>query len=357
MKKRYIVLFLTVMMLIFAVETGCSSSKSNTETGTPAASTDAENISEDTINLSVGGIMFTPLKEYADKKGIINYNADVLGNASGISYSELIYFGMEESEYSRIVSLENPSQEDIAKYYNTGRNLALIICADNKHTLDDVVKAFQQAGLTDLKAEELDNIGSNEGFNYYILLDKDTSQDEALGEFGAEYRRLCDRSLILSCISFVKPVKPQVEKSEGKLSFETTDVYGNKVTGSDLFKNNKVTMVNIFASWCGPCVNEMPQLEQMNKDFAGMGCGIIGILSDGREASGLEDGKAVINDTGVTYPVIIPWDSFENDLIFTAYPTTYFVDSDGNILDVDPIVGAYVERYMDAVEEALKLVN
>ena len=50
---------------------------------------------------------------------------------------------------------------------------------------------------------------------------------------------------------------------EGGLSaMETEDIYGTPCT-SEVFKENKVTLVNVFATWCTPCIAEFPHLEQL----------------------------------------------------------------------------------------------
>ena len=136
------------------------------------------------------------------------------------------------------------------------------------------------------------------------------------------------------------------------LSFETKDVYGNTVRSQDLFSQNKVTMVNVWTSWCGYCVDELPDLERLNGEFAAKGCAIVGILMDGNEAAGDRDGRAEMKAAGVTYTVLRPWDGAEQMFPVTGYPTSFFVDSNGNIIG-DPIVGAAVGRYSSALDDAI----
>ena len=342
MKKRIIALFTAAALLMTLLAAGCSKKEEETHK---------------VIDLPNGGIIFTKPKEYEDAKGVLGLSATALGTIDGVYYTMVSYFGMGSDEYERITTSDHTSDEDRQKYYDSYRQPAVIICAAEELTVEEIAAALLEAGATDMEADTLEKFGSNEGYNYYIWIDKDTSRDAALGEYAAEYRSLCDRDLTISCIGFVKPVNETMDASKGKLKFETTDINGNKITSDELFAANKVTMVNIWASWCGPCVSEMPELERLNTELAEKGCGIIGILADAYEDTGLEDGKDVIKDTEVTYPVILPWESFSDDLKYTAYPTTYFVDSEGNILDVEPVVGAYVSRYKEAMEQAIKLAD
>ena len=45
-------------------------------------------------------------------------------------------------------------------------------------------------------------------------------------------------------------------------SFETTDTKGNKVT-EKIFADKEITMVNVWGTFCGPCINEMPELQKI----------------------------------------------------------------------------------------------
>jgi thiol-disulfide isomerase/thioredoxin len=59
-----------------------------------------------------------------------------------------------------------------------------------------------------------------------------------------------------------KPEKP--ESVESGISFETTDLAGNTVRSEDIFGENALTMVNLWGTYCGPCIGEMPDLEELN---------------------------------------------------------------------------------------------
>ena len=142
-----------------------------------------------------------------------------------------------------------------------------------------------------------------------------------------------------------------------RLSFETTDINGGKVTSEEVFGAHKVTMLNIWTSWCGYCIMEMPELEQMNSELAQKDCAVVGLLLDAYEDSGLEDGRQAVADTGVTYTVLLPWDGCDSDLPVQAFPTTVFIDSEGNIIDVGAVVGADIEAYRETIDKALEKVG
>ena len=136
--------------------------------------------------------------------------------------------------------------------------------------------------------------------------------------------------------------------------FLTEDVYGNEV-GPEIFTENKVTVVNCWGTYCAPCIEEMPELEEWYQEelAAGSGVGIVGLVID------VDSGTAymatdVMDETGVTYPNLIVdeglYEMFCEDLY--CVPTTFIVDQYGNIVG-GPFEGAYVQGYKDAVENYL----
>ena len=121
-------------------------------------------------------------------------------------------------------------------------------------------------------------------------------------------------------------------------SFETTDLAGNVVT-ADVFADHKLTMINVWATYCSPCLQEMPELGELSKEYEDKGVQIIGIPIDTLEQDGTWSQSQVANaaslasQTGADYLHILP----SQDLIqaglsdIYAVPTTFFVDSSGNV--------------------------
>lgn len=142
----------------------------------------------------------------------------------------------------------------------------------------------------------------------------------------------------------------------------TVDLDGNPVSG-DIFSRNTVTMVNIWGSFCGPCINEMPLLQSLHTDYAAQGFAIVGLLGDAVDGNGNRDadtidlGKSILESSGVTYTNI----AMSADLLYELekhfpleyYPTTIFVDSSGNIIG-ETVIGAVPENeYRTQIEAAL----
>ena len=131
-------------------------------------------------------------------------------------------------------------------------------------------------------------------------------------------------------------------------SFEGKDLDGNTVKSSELFSKNAVTVVNFWFTTCNPCVGELSELDALNKKLAEKGGALIGVNTftlDGDEAA-ISEAKNVLAKKGATYQNVYFASDGEAGKFTTnifAYPTTYVVDRNGNIVG-DPIVGAITEK-------------
>ena len=123
--------------------------------------------------------------------------------------------------------------------------------------------------------------------------------------------------------------------------FSTVDLDGNTVT-NEIFKGHKITLVNVWATFCGPCIKEMPELEEISHERDSADVLIIGICGDLLDPSGnINDGllaKArdiADNSTGVTYTCLAPSAELKVGILSDvfSYPTTFIVDEDGSVLD------------------------
>lgn len=139
------------------------------------------------------------------------------------------------------------------------------------------------------------------------------------------------------------------EAQETAVVFEAQDIEGNTVT-SDIFGQSRLTMVNVWATYCNPCLSEMPELGELAGEYDAGDFRLIGIISDVPEPmegidaekaeKAREEAKSLIEKTGADYTHLLLGTSLYNALLtdVTAVPTTFFIDKDGNVLD--QVVGA-----------------
>ena len=120
-------------------------------------------------------------------------------------------------------------------------------------------------------------------------------------------------------------------------NLHTQDIQGNSVDFS-LLKDYKITMVNVWATYCGPCLDELADLGRLAEDMKPQGVQIVGVLSDvisasfEPEASVMEAAKKIVEQTKADYPHLIPSADMYRKVIsaITVVPTTFFVDELGN---------------------------
>ena len=142
-------------------------------------------------------------------------------------------------------------------------------------------------------------------------------------------------------------------------TFEGKDLDGNTVKSDELFSANAVTVVNFWFTTCNPCVGELSELDTLNKELAEKGGSLIGVNTftlDGDEAA-ISEAKDVLAKKGATYQNVYFNSDGEAGKFTTnifAYPTTYVVDRNGNIVG-EPIVGAITEK--NQAETLQKLID
>ena len=206
----------------------------------------------------------------------------------------------------------------------------------------------------------LEKIGSDGEYSFYVgqyqeFEEKKDEYREIMGEFFGEFEDLItDRESFLSALTLSAPEMEQQKLEEGNaISFETTDLDFNPVSSKELFAENKVTMINLWATWCHACKMELPELAEIAKEYEGKGCRIVGICLDADEEGLEEEAKEILKEAGVEYMNLIPPEGVEDLLPSISLPMTYFFDSEGKMI-FDPIRGAHVDEYRPALDAALK---
>jgi thiol-disulfide isomerase/thioredoxin len=123
------------------------------------------------------------------------------------------------------------------------------------------------------------------------------------------------------------------EKASGQQApdFSWYDSKGNKVSFAE-FSKGKPVLVNFWATWCGPCVKEIPDLVAINEEYAAKGALIIGISAD-RDDDALNLVSEFTNEHHVAYPIVIDNGDLEEAFGgLRGYPTTFYIDRTGKIV-------------------------
>ncbi len=144
------------------------------------------------------------------------------------------------------------------------------------------------------------------------------------------------------------------------LTFTATTVDGEEMT-SEILAESKLTMLNIWATYCNPCLEEMPYLGEIAAEYDSADFQLVGILSDVSETSSQADmdyAKELIEQTQANYPHLLLGQDLYSTLVggVNAVPTTFFVKQDGEVLGY--FVGAAdKETWKELIDELLAEVE
>ena len=112
--------------------------------------------------------------------------------------------------------------------------------------------------------------------------------------------------------------------------FSLTDTNGKKVS-LDSLKGHPV-VVNFWATWCGPCKQEMPWLEELSKKYAGQGLVVLGLDQDDGISKTELAGAAM--KIGVTYPILLSEEKVDKAYGGIDYlPQTFYISKTGTVVD------------------------
>lgn len=147
-------------------------------------------------------------------------------------------------------------------------------------------------------------------------------------------------------------------------SFTSIDLEGNTLD-ERIFSDHKITMVNIWATFCGPCIKEMPDLGELNMTYSSKGFQVVGIVVDVVNPDGsisdyqVETAREVVSETGANYLHLLPSeDLIESKLnkVFSV-PETIFVDSKGNQVGESYIGSKSYDDWAAIIESLLSEVG
>ncbi len=156
----------------------------------------------------------------------------------------------------------------------------------------------------------------------------------------------------------------QTDQPEGLFSLFSAETLEGETADQSIFEGKTLTMINIWATFCSPCLDEMPDLAALNEAYADQGVQVVGIVVDMLNEDGtisesqLEKAKGIVAETGANYTHLLP----SYDLIalklqeVDAVPTTIFVDETGAQVGKDYLGARSQEKWSEIIDELLEEV-
>jgi thiol-disulfide isomerase/thioredoxin len=100
-------------------------------------------------------------------------------------------------------------------------------------------------------------------------------------------------------------------------------------------KKGKVILINLWATWCGPCLAEMPSFVKMKETYGPQGFEILGLDTDDESDTLMDDINKVIKEKNINYPIVFSDTQTQVALLniskFNGIPQSFLVDADGNL--------------------------
>ena len=168
--------------------------------------------------------------------------------------------------------------------------------------------------------------------------------------------------ILLLALAMLVAAPAALAETSGLTSFSTYDMEAQPVDES-IFSGYDLTMVNIWATWCGYCVREMPELAKL-KDMLPENVNLITICDDASVETELA--YSILQQTGATnFQTLIGTQEIYNQFVYQTdvVPSTFFLDSEGNpvgeplmgVPDLEDAAGAYygvIQEVLAMLEEA-----
>ena len=145
---------------------------------------------------------------------------------------------------------------------------------------------------------------------------------------------------------------PQAGFLAPDFSLPTLD--GDEITLSEL--QGQAVLVNIWASWCSPCRQEMPAMERIFLEFQDKGFTILAVNAANQDSR--DEAVAFVEEFGFSFPILFDVDGFVSEQYqVRALPSSFFILPDGSIQEV-VIGGPMAEALLQTrVESLLMEVN
>jgi len=117
-------------------------------------------------------------------------------------------------------------------------------------------------------------------------------------------------------------------------------------------QRGRVVMVNFWATWCGPCRQEMPQLNRLYEKYKSSGFVLLGVNVDDDVAKAAE----LAAKLGVTFPVLLDTEKTVSKLYdVSTMPSTMIIDREGKVRYVHRgYLAGYEDNYEKQIRELLK---
>lgn len=127
-----------------------------------------------------------------------------------------------------------------------------------------------------------------------------------------------------------KELYPETLEGKPAPNFSVTDAQGKTTTLQELTQGKKYTLIDFWASWCGPCRREIPNLKSIYKEFAPKGLEIISISIDKDKAAW----QKALNEEQLPWPNFLDQSEISEAYGVKTIPLILLIDNTGKVLSI-----------------------
>ena len=286
-------------------------SKEGTEAEPAEAAVNKSAQSDSVMDFPLTGFTFEAPEEFNHLMGEIRSKDIGEIEDNGVVLGYVAYQAKTEAEaqeyfdtlgVTTVEEITDEVREKMEKFYEDTPTLLLfrVVGVKGDQDLEELKKQMFEFPV--LAFDELGTAGDYKF--YYVVLDNEEYFEELrntnypkdkLDEAYKLWQEAATTSNFKDRVTIKEPVSLYPSTEDGApVSFETQDLDGNPVTSQELFAGHKITMVNLWATWCINCKSEMAELEALNKEWAEKGCQIIGICDDADEEEMIPTAKKIL---------------------------------------------------------------
>lgn len=137
--------------------------------------------------------------------------------------------------------------------------------------------------------------------------------------------------------------------------YAAVSLAGDTVSLEDL--RGRVVLLNVWATWCTPCIREMPALERLHQQHEAEGLSVVAVSVDASTPGlGATDVQRFVDDLGVSFTILLdPGGEIENRFRVSGLPMTFLIDREGRIRQ--KIVGAREWNEPDITAQIRELLD
>ena len=158
-------------------------------------------------------------------------------------------------------------------------------------------------------------------------------------------------AIVAACLAVIANAAAAAVLSSGL----APDFTLHSVAGANLRlqeQRGQVVMLNFWASWCGPCRQEMPQLDRLYEKYHAAGFQLLGVNVD----ENVRNATGVSSKLGLHFPVLLDTEKKVSRLYdLSTMPSTVLIDRDGRVRYIHRgYRDGYVQTYEDQIRELLR---